>query len=115
MSLDSQMYQLLQGFVDGRAYPDIAKDGASTPYITYQFVGGQPVNFLKQEVPDKSNTRVQVNVWSATRVEARAIAKQVEDAMRMSAMQVTVLGQPVSVYEEDTKLRGSIQDFSVWN
>jgi hypothetical protein len=44
-----------------------------------------------------------------------ALMRLVEDTMRTaSGIQATVLGAAVSVYEEDTKLYGAMQDFSCW-
>ena len=43
-----------------------------------------------------------------------ALARQVEDTMRTaSALQATVLGAATAIYEDDTKLYGAMQDFSV--
>jgi hypothetical protein len=39
----------------------------------------------------------------------------VEDALRATvALQTTVIGEAIAIYEDDTKLRGTIQDFSFW-
>lgn len=98
-----------------RVYPDIAPENTGKPYLTWQQVGGEPVNFVDGGVPSKKNARVQVNVWAATRLDAAALAVQVEDALRgVTALQTTVLGSPIAIYEPETKLRGSMQDFSFW-
>lgn len=115
MSIETSLFSSLQGLVAGRCYPDTAPESATTPYITYQQVGGEPVNLLDSAVPSKKNGRFQVNVWADTRAQASVLAGQVEDALRaVSALQPTVLGAPVAVYEPDTRLRGTRQDFSFW-
>lgn len=127
MSVESAVFNVLKALVANRVYPDIAPDLTIRPYITYQQVGGKSVNFLAQgaEVqsgsppsplyPNKANTRMQINVWADTRAQASALAKQVEDALRaLTALQTTVEGAPIAIYEADTKLRGSMQDFSFW-
>ncbi|MBE0615143.1 MAG: DUF3168 domain-containing protein [Burkholderiales bacterium] len=127
MSVESAVFGALKALVANRVFPDIAPDLTARPYITYQQVGGRAVNFLAQGAlvqsgsppvalyPDKANARIQINVWADTRGQASALAKQVEDALRgLTALQTTVDGAPIAVYEADTKLRGTMQDFSFW-
>jgi hypothetical protein len=115
VTIDTALFAALTGLVAGRVYPDVAPELAVRPYITYQQVGGDAVNFLSQSVPTKKNSRVQVNVWTATRMQATQLASQVEDALRMaSALQTTVLGAPVATYEADIPIYGARQDFSFW-
>ncbi|MDO9357867.1 MAG: DUF3168 domain-containing protein [Polaromonas sp.] len=116
MTVEADLHALLGAFVDGRAYPDVAEDGAATPYIVYQQVGGTPLSFLERAVPSKKNGRFQVAVWAATRKEAAAIGLQVENAMQLTtAFQVEVIGGPTADFDEETKYRGSRQDFGIWS
>lgn len=115
MSVESIIFDTLKGLVGNRVYPDIAPDIVTKPFIVYQQVGGASVNFIDATVPSKKNGRFQVAIWGETRSSVSSLAIQVEDAMRVAtSLQTTVIGAPVSVYEADTKLRGSMQDFSVW-
>jgi hypothetical protein len=115
MSLLSTLHATLSPFAEGRVFPDIAPEETALPYVTYQQVGGVPVNFVDGGVPGKRNTRMQINVWARTRSESDALAIQVEDALRLeTALQTTVLGSLIAVYEPETKLKGSMQDFSFW-
>lgn len=114
MSLESQLYDALKGLVANRVFPDVAPD-AALPYITYQQVGGEAINFTDGTMPDRSNARVQINVWAATRLEASQIGAAVESAVRAAAaLQPTVLSARVALYDADTKSRGTMQDFSLW-
>lgn len=115
MSIEAQVYAALQALAGGNVYPDVAPENTPPPYITYQAVGGQPINLLTGEKPGKRNARMQVNVWAASRPEAAALAQQVEDALRdTKALQTEVLTGQVATYDENTKLRGTRQDFSLW-
>lgn len=115
MSLESEIFDALKGFVANRVYPDVAPELATRPYITYQAVGGAGLNFVDPTVPSKKNARMQINVWADTRGAASTLARQVEDALRVvTSLQTTVLGAAVSVYEPETKLKGTHQDFSFW-
>ncbi|WP_054266722.1 DUF3168 domain-containing protein [Massilia antarctica] len=102
----------LQELAVGEVFADVAPVGTAPPYITFQAVGGAPINFLDGGVPSKELTRVQVNVWATTRLEATSIGKQAENALRVVAgLQTTVLTGRIATLDEPTGLRGTIQDF----
>lgn len=115
MTTESLIFDALKTLVANRVYPDVGPVGVVKPYITYQQIGGQAVNFMESTTPSKSNGRFQVNVWADTRTAAALLAKQVTAALRAtSALQTTALGEPVATFEADTKLYGTRQDFSLW-
>jgi hypothetical protein len=115
MSAESIIFDTLRGLVGDRVFPDVGPEGVARPYITFQQVGGASINFIDAAIPSKRNGRFQLNVWADTRLQAATLARQVEDALRgVTALQTTVLGSPVADYEEDTKLYGAMQDFSLW-
>jgi hypothetical protein len=114
MSVEADLFAVLGPLVSNRAFPDVAPDGVAKPYITYQQVGGDVVNFLNG-VPDKRNGRFQINVWAATRSAASTLIRQVEDAVRLSTtLRATSEGGAVAEYEDELKLYGARQDFSIW-
>ncbi len=116
MSLEADLYSALQALAGGRMYPDVAPENAARPYITYQQVGGQGVNFLDTAVPSKKNARVQINVWADTRLAAATLARSIEDTLRGAVtLQASVLGALTALHEADTGLYGTRQDFSVWH
>lgn len=115
MNVDVQIKSALASLVGDRVYPDVAPEGTLRPYLTYQQTGGDALNYLEGGVPGKRNARIQVNAWADTRLAASELSEQAEDALRLAAsLQAKVLGARVSIYEEDTKLRGARQAFSVW-
>jgi hypothetical protein len=106
---------VLAHLADGRVYPDVAPLDTDTPYITYQVAGGEPINFLSGDRPDKQFVRMQVNVWSNHRAEAAEIGMLVEDALRSAtALQVEVVSGRTSTYDEETDSRGTMQDFMLF-
>jgi hypothetical protein len=116
MTAEEQVYAVLKDLFSGRFFPDVAPSGTEVPYGTYQAVGGEPMNFLSGDRPGKTNTRMQVNVWAATRVEASALGAQAEDALRAAAaLQTEVLTGRIATYDETTQYRGTMQDFSLWS
>ena len=115
MSIETALFAALQGLVSGRVYPDVAPENEPRPYITYQQVGGDSVNFVEGTIPSKGNSRMQINVWADKRLQATALSKQVEDVLRtLTALHPTVLGAPIATYDDETKLRGTLQYFSLW-
>lgn len=117
MSVEGDIFSALTGLVSGHVYPDVAPQAVTTlPRITYQQVGGDAVNFLEPTIPSKKNQRFQVNGWAVNRLAAATLGRQIEDTLRVvPGLQVTVLGAPVAVYEVETGLYGTHQDFSTWS
>lgn len=108
-------HALLKTLAGGRVYPDVAPHNPQLPYITFQQVGGEALNFLDRTLPSKLNARMQVNVWAATRLEACTLAQQVEELFQLSlTLQAETLGAAVADFEEVGQLYGFRQDFSVW-
>lgn len=103
----------LAALAGGRVYPRVAPPRSVKPYIVFQGAGG--VDETTFDGPDTlQNRRMQVTVWSADSVEADSINKQVRDALTAEPVLGTPIGAPTDVYEDDTKLYGSRQDFSIW-
>lgn len=115
MSLESSIFDALKSLVSNRVYQDVGPLGAVRPYITYQQVGGVAVNLLEAAHPGKRNARMQINCWATTRLAASNLGRSAESALvTTAALATSVIGAAVSVFEEDTQLYGTRQDFSVW-
>lgn len=113
--IEAALKDRISALFAGRVYPDVAPEGAATPYATYQQVGGAAVQFVGLDVPSKRNARMMVRVWATTRLEANNLARQVEDLLITSTvLQATVLGALVAAAETDRGLYGTRQDFSCW-
>lgn len=115
MSIETALFAALRGLVADRVFPDVAPENTPRPYITYQQTGGDAVNFVENTIPSKKNARMQINVWADTRLQATAMGGSVEDALRtLVSLQPTVLGAAIATYDDETKLRGTLQYFSLW-
>lgn len=115
MSVEAVILNSLKDLVANRIYPDVAPEQVKRPYITFQQVGGQAVNFLSAELPDKRNSRFQLSVWADSRLDAAKLSRQLEERLRqVKELQTTVLSEPVSMHEPETRLYGVRQDFSFW-
>lgn len=116
MTVEANLYNLLKGLVADRVFPDVAPVMTERPYITYQKVGGQVVNYVEGSVPSTKNGRYQINVWADSRLSAEAISQQIETAMITA---IDFSAQPDSAsrsdYDSDIPVYGAIQDFSIWS
>lgn len=114
MTVEADIFNALKGLVTNRVYPDDAPMGVALPFIVYQQVGGQAINYLAG-VPDKRNGRFQFDVWAATRKDAAALIRQVEDALRLDqTLLADTMTGALATREPETNLYGYTQDFSIW-
>lgn len=58
-----------------------APDLVAKPYMTWQAVGGNPENYLK-DAPNIDRYSLQVDCWALTDTEARALALAARDALQ---------------------------------
>lgn len=114
MSMESDLTVLLLA-VCPRTFPDVAPLGTAAPYVTWQGQGGSTVYYTDNTPADKRNPYLQVNVWGRSRLEALTLIHQVEAALAAATVfTATPEGEPMSTYERETGLYGSIQRFDMW-
>jgi hypothetical protein len=114
MSLETDLYAVLST-VCPRVFPDVAPATTATPYITWQQIGGTAFNYVEGTLPDTRNARIQINVWDKSRMASNAMIQQVEQALCAApAFQCRVESAHLATIDDDTDLRGAMQDFSVW-
>ena len=99
-----------------RTFSDVAPDGTVSPYVVWQGIGGQSLRALDGAHCGERNTYMQVSVWAKTRLAALTLIRQVEDALVDSDdFQVARPdSEPMSTFDPDTALYGSIQRFNIW-
>lgn len=111
MSLEEKLTAALRT-VCPRVFRSVAPVGTEQPYITYQRIGGQSVNFLDSTMPDKRNAVMQVNVWGG---DPDALIQQVELTLRAATdLQASPQGESRDADEPDMELFGASQDFDIW-
>ncbi|MEN6538694.1 MAG: DUF3168 domain-containing protein [Mizugakiibacter sp.] len=112
--MESDLATLLKG-ICVRTYPDIAPPNTATPYVTWQGIGGESLRYIDGAAADRRHTLLQINAWSKTRSEALTLIRAIEDALCASAaFTATPQGEPLSTYEPDPLLYGSLQRFDIW-
>lgn len=114
MSMETDLQALLK-LQCARVFQVIAPAGQTRPYVTWQAVGGKTLRDISNTALDKRNTLVQINVWADTSGAATTLIRAIEDAMCASvAFTADPQGEALSTYEEDTKLYGALQRFSIY-
>lgn len=114
MSLELSVMGILGPLIGNRVYPDVAPDDPVFPLIIYQNVGGVPYEYVDQTLPEHDNARLQLVVWSKSRLEASTVSRNARLAMLGSQLTVKTLTVAVSLFNEDLKLYGSRTDFGIW-
>lgn len=116
MSLETRLKTLLRPLVTNRAWPDFRPSASvkTTPFITWQQIGGETISFLEGGHPGKRNARVQINVWASDRETANTLMRTVEVALLNEARSTSALGALTALYEQDMALYGARQDYSLW-
>lgn len=115
MSVETIIRDTLTALVGGRVHPDVTPPTPMFPCIVYQQVGGEAFDYLEGKVPDKANARIQVWVWSRSRMECSEIARSARLLLVEGAIKARTLGAPVSDYNEPMKLYGCRCDYSIWH
>jgi len=114
MAFESNLHSLLSGICPN-TFPDLAPEGVTTPYVTWQTLGGEPARFLDGTAADKRNSYLQINVWTTTRAASLVLIRSIEDAMCASSLFIArPQGEAMNMHEPDTKLYGCIQRYNVW-
>lgn len=115
MSMESELQALLLTKCP-RAFPDVAPSGTARPFVTWQGIGGASLGYLDNTAADLRETVMQINAWSTTRLEALALIRSIETAMRAyPTFTATPQGEPANTYESDTQLYGCVQRYEIYS
>lgn len=116
MSLPLQLYTLLNGATaaGSQVYPMAAPDQTVAPFITYQRVSAVSENVLDGSDTNLINTRLQLDIYSATYAGAAAIFATVDSLMSSGFAQVTPL-QNQDIYESEVDLYRVMAEYSIWH
>lgn len=113
--MEKALVKALATLFGDRVFPDVAPMDTEKPFCIYQQVGGTVVNYLEAVPADKKNARMQITVWADTRGEAMKLIRAVEDILVQKPFCATPVLGAQSTWDDDTGMRGAMQDFSVWD
>ena len=119
MTMESDLTARLKT-VSANVFPDFVPAGTAAPWITYQHIGGQPMQYVDGTAADKRHTLLQINVWAGSRLQALSLARQVETAvcnLSLTPFVAQPASEPITAFEPDVKptLYGCMQDFDIWS
>jgi hypothetical protein len=114
MTIEQEIYSLLSPLVNKRVYPDTPPEVFDIPFIVYQQVGGNAVQYVDNTLPDKRHSRIQISVWADTRNEANTIAHKVEEMLVGAGINCEIYGGLTAVYDSVVRIYGTRQDFGFW-
>jgi hypothetical protein len=114
MALEENLTALLRAICP-RTFSDFAPLDTPRPYVTFQQIGGSTVDFIDKVVPSKENAVMQINAWADSRLDAKALIKQIEAALiAATEFQAAPVAAASSDFDPDMDRRCSRQDFSIW-
>lgn len=114
MTIETKVGDVLAS-VCPRVFADFASTATPRPYVTFQRIGGNAVQTVSDEMPNLVNATFQIDVWSSSRGEADALARQIEAALRTAlSLQARPVGESIATSDPGLDLRGTSQDFTVW-
>lgn len=109
------LYSLLSGasavtaLVGARIRPGIAAQGTATPYITYTLESTINANAINTNVKVGANSRIQIECWADTPIEATALADAVEAALTTGYVVFRREDR-----DEETERFRTLLDWKVW-
>jgi hypothetical protein len=113
--MEEALVKALTDLFGENVFPDVADIDTPVPFCVYRQIGGTPVNTIDGVPPDRKNALVEIVVVSRTRKETMTMIRAVEDMLRQAPLYATVMSGAQSLYDEETKLRAAVQEFSIWD
>lgn len=97
-----------------RVFVGAAPFGTAMPYVTWQHIGGDLLDYLDNTVAATRNAQIQVNTWAATPLQAFTLLQQIEAALRAEpSLLAKPLSEPIGAYAEVDDISGYLQTYSV--
>lgn len=115
MSIDTDLPLVVKTLCP-RVFTDFAPVNTVRPYVTFHYLGGKALRFVENTAADKRHTIVQVSVWANGRLEANALARQIEEALCATPLfEATPQDEPVGDADPDIPVYGTRQDFDIYS
>lgn len=98
-----------------RVHIGTAPFGTTMPYVTWQHIGGDPLEWLDNTVADKRNAQIQINTWAATALQAFQLIQAIEATLRaaMPALIARPLSEPIGAYDDADVASGYLQTYTI--
>ena len=97
-----------------RVFVGAAPFGTAMPYVTWQHIGGDLLDYLDNTVATTRNAQIQINTWAATPLQAFTLMQQIEAALRAATPIIAKpLSEPIGAYAEVDDISGYLQTYSI--
>lgn len=111
MNIPTEIYTTLRTLVADKVYPDEAAEDAEPPFIVFRLVSQDVLQTLDGRV-HATQDNWSIDVWGDSRPAVVALAGQVQQAMRNSAMSTQYQGQTWGA-DVDMGFEGCSLDFLI--
>lgn len=108
MTIESELYTTLSGFIDGRVYPSVAPLGTATPYLI--FIVPSKVNGDVLCGQAEKRISIQIDIYDKSLVSANEL---LNDAFTLLSSFEPESVIELSGYEPDTELHRATLEFSI--
>jgi len=118
MSVEIAIRSTILSLAPNRVFPDFAPtailaESSPSPFITYQVIGGSGRRNI-EKADSLKMYRIQVNCYAKTRILCSNLIILVESSLNNANLfKAVALNEPISIYEDEVGLYGSVQDFSI--
>ena len=116
MSVQTDFVVLVTAIFAARVYPGVAPASAAKPYATYFRVASVEGSTLDTNggTGNESNTRLQVDIWTETYLDAQSKAAAVKSALKGWSVENVVLAEQ-DLFDTETRLHRVLLDVSTWH
>lgn len=112
--MESDLFATLQAQC-AQVWPTVAPTDTPRPYVTYQQIGGDVLEYLDNPPPMARNAYMQINAWSDDPQVAKDLMRQIEAALlAATAFAASPMAAMQDDHDPDMQVYGARQDFSVW-
>lgn len=114
MALESDLMTVLKTCCP-RVHVGTAPYGVAMPYVTWQHIGGDVLDWLDNTVADKRNAQIQINSWAERPLAAFELLQSIEAALRaaMPTLIARPLSEPIGAYGDGDSTPGYLQTYTI--
>lgn len=114
MTLEERVTQVLRS-VCPRSYRGIAPAMTDLPYVTYQKLGGQELQFMDGSLGSKRSALMQINVWAESELVSDPLMEEIGQALIAApGLQASPEGAARDAVDSEIDRCGTTQDWTIW-
>lgn len=113
--MEKTLVEVLSALFGDRVFPDVAEINTPVPFCVYRQIGGDPINYLGPELPDRKNALIEIVVCTYSRQDTMRLIRRVEDALCSAPLYAEAMDGAKSVHDKETGIRAATQEFSIWD